>query len=48
MMECDQGVIIRFLSNKRIAADEMTTKLQELFAEHAYKLRIVSFWMGEV
>jgi hypothetical protein len=48
MMEYDQGVIIRFLSNERIAADEITTRLQAQFAEHAYKLRTVRFWIGEV
>jgi hypothetical protein len=48
MMEYDQRVIIRFLSNERIAADEITTRLQAQFAEHAYKLRIVRFWIGEV
>jgi transposase len=47
-MEHDQRVIIRFLSNERIAADEITTKLQAQFAKHAYKLRTVQFWIGEV
>jgi hypothetical protein len=48
MMEYDQRVIIRFLSNERIAADETTTRLRAQFAEHAYKLRTVRFWIGEV
>jgi hypothetical protein len=41
-------VIIRFLSNEEIAADEITTRLQAQFAEYAYKLRTVRFWIGEV
>jgi hypothetical protein len=48
MMEHDQRVIIRFLSNERIAANEITIKLQEQFAEHVYKLRTVRFWIGEM
>jgi hypothetical protein len=48
MMEYDQRVIIRFLSNERTTADEITTRLQIQLAEHAYKLRIVRFWIGEV
>jgi hypothetical protein len=48
MMEYDQRVIIRFLSNDGIAADEITGRLQAQFVEHAYKLRIVRFWIGEV
>jgi hypothetical protein len=47
-MEYDQRVIIRFLSNEAIAADEITTRLQKQFGEHAYKLRIVRFWICEV
>jgi hypothetical protein len=47
-MEYDQSVIIWFPSNKAIAADEITTRLQTQFAEHAYKLRTVRFWIGEV
>jgi hypothetical protein len=48
MMEYDQRVIIRFLSNEGIAADEIITRLQAQFAEHAHKLRTVRFWIGEV
>jgi hypothetical protein len=48
MMGYDQRVIIRFLSNERIAADDITTKFQAQFAEHVYKLRTVRFWIGEV
>jgi hypothetical protein len=46
-MEYDQRVIIRFLSNEGIAADEITTRFQAQFAEHAYKLRTVRFWIGD-
>jgi hypothetical protein len=48
MMEYDQRVITRFLSNEGIASDKITTRLQIQFAEHAYKLRTVRFWIGEV
>jgi hypothetical protein len=48
MMEYDQRMIIRFLSKEGIAADEITTRLQAQFAEHAYKLRTVRFWIGQV
>jgi hypothetical protein len=47
-MEYDQRVIIRFLSNEGIAADEITTRLQAQFAEHMYKLRTGRFEIGEV
>jgi hypothetical protein len=48
MMEHDQRVIIRFLSNEGIADDEIIIKLQAQFVEHVYKLRTVQFWIGEV
>jgi hypothetical protein len=48
MIACDQRVTIRFLSNERIAADEITTGLQAQFAERVSKLRTVRFWIGEV
>jgi hypothetical protein len=48
MMEYDQRVIIRFLSNEGIAAGEITTRLHAQFSEHAYKLRTVRLWIGEV
>jgi hypothetical protein len=47
-MEYNEKVIIWFLSNEGIAADEITIRLQARFAEHAYKLRIVRFWIDEV
>jgi hypothetical protein len=48
MIESDQRVTIRFLSNEGIAADEMTTRFQAQFDQHAYKLRTPRFWIGEV
>jgi hypothetical protein len=47
-MKYDQRVIIRFLSNEAIAADEITTRFQIQFAGHAYKLRTGRFWISEV
>jgi hypothetical protein len=47
-MEYDQRVIIRFLWTERIGANEITNRLQAQFAEYAYKLRTVRFWIGEV
>jgi hypothetical protein len=44
----DQRVIVRFLSNDGIVADEIITRFQAQFGEHAYKLRTVRFWIGEV
>jgi hypothetical protein len=48
MMEYDQRVIIRFLWNDGIDANQITARLQEQFSEHAYKLRTVRFWIAEV
>jgi hypothetical protein len=48
MMEYDQRVIIRFLSNEGISAHEITIILQAQFGEHSSKLRTVQFWVGEV
>jgi hypothetical protein len=48
LIEYDQRVIIRFLSNDGIAADEITTRLQAQFSEQTYKLRTIRFWTGEV
>jgi hypothetical protein len=48
MMEYDQRLIIRFLSTERIGANEITTRLQAQFGQHAYKLRTVQFWITEV
>jgi hypothetical protein len=48
MFEYDQRVIIRFLWNKRIDANQITIRPQAQFDEHAYKLRTVRFWITEV
>jgi hypothetical protein len=48
MMEYGQRVIIRFLGNERIDANQIATRLQAQFAGHAYKLRTVRFWIAEV
>jgi hypothetical protein len=48
MMECDQKVIIRFLWNERINANQIIARLQAQFGEHVYKLRTVRFWIAEV
>jgi hypothetical protein len=48
VIEYDQRVIIRFLSNEGIGADEITTRLQAQFGEHTYKVRTVRFWVTEV
>jgi hypothetical protein len=50
-MEYDQRVIIRFLWNKEIDANQIAARLQTQFDEHAYKLRTVRFrivgvWFG--
>jgi hypothetical protein len=48
MIEYDQRVIIRFLWNEGIDANQITARLQEQFNKHAYKLRTVWFWIAEV
>jgi hypothetical protein len=48
MMEYDQRVIIRFLWNEGIDANQITVRFQTQFDEHAYKLRTVRFWIAEV
>jgi hypothetical protein len=48
MMEYDQRVIIQFLWNKGIAANQITARLQAQFDEHVYKLRTVRFSIAEV
>jgi hypothetical protein len=47
-MEYDQRVIIRFLWKEGIDAHEITHIFQAEFGEHAYALRTVRFWIGEV
>jgi hypothetical protein len=48
MMEYDQRVIIRFLWNERIDANQITARLQTQFDEHVYKLGTIWFWIVEV
>jgi hypothetical protein len=47
MMEYNQRVIIRFLWNDGIDANQITARLQAQFGEHVYKLRTVRFWIAE-
>jgi hypothetical protein len=47
-MEHDQRVIIKFLWNERVDARQIVVRLQEQFVEHAYRLRIVEFWITEI
>jgi hypothetical protein len=48
MMEYDQRMIIQFLWNEGIDANQITARLQAQFGEHAYKFRTVRFWIAEV
>jgi hypothetical protein len=48
MIEYDQRVIIRFLWNERMDANQITARLQAQFDEHAYELRTVRLWIAEV
>jgi hypothetical protein len=47
-MEYDQRVIIKFLLNEGADARDIADRLQAQFDEHAYKLRMVQFWIAEV
>jgi hypothetical protein len=47
-MEYHQSVIIKFLWNDGADARHIATILQEQFAENAYQLRTVQFWMTEI
>jgi hypothetical protein len=40
-------VIIKFLWNERVDARNIASKLQAQFAEHAYQLRTIRFWIAE-
>jgi hypothetical protein len=46
MMESDQRVVIRFLGNDGIEANQITARLQEQFGKHTYKLRMVGMEIG--
>jgi hypothetical protein len=47
-MEYYQRVIIKFLLNEKADARDIADRLQALFGEHAYKLRMIEFWIAEV
>jgi hypothetical protein len=47
-MERIQRVIIKFLLNKQADARVIAGRLQAQFGEHAYKPRMVQFWITEV
>jgi DNA-binding transcriptional MerR regulator len=47
-MECDQKAIIKFLWNEGVDARDIAAILQAQFAEHAYQLRTVQFWITEI
>jgi hypothetical protein len=47
-MKYDQRVIIKFLWNERTDAHQIAAILQAQFAEHAYQLRTVQFWITEI
>jgi hypothetical protein len=47
-MEYDQRVIIRFLHNKKSDTHNITQRPQAQFAQDAYILGTVQFWIGEI
>jgi hypothetical protein len=47
-MEYHQRVIIWFLWNGRINANQITDRLQAQFGKHADKLQIARFWIAEI
>jgi hypothetical protein len=47
-MDHDQRVIIKFLSNERSNASQITDKLQAKFGQYDYQLQIVNFWITEM
>jgi hypothetical protein len=47
-MEYDQRVTIKFLWNEGADACQIAARLQTQFAEHAYRLRTVQFWITEI
>jgi hypothetical protein len=46
-MEYGQRVVIRFLHNEEADVHDITQRLQAQFAQDAYALRTVQFWIGE-
>jgi transposase len=47
-MEDEQRLIIKFLFNDGLDADQITEKLSAQFNEDAYSLRTVQLWIGEL
>jgi hypothetical protein len=47
-MEYEQRVIIKYLANSGLTADETEEKLRAQFAEEAYSLHTVQFCIAEV
>jgi hypothetical protein len=47
-MEYDQRGIIKFLWNDGIDVHDIADRLQAQFAEHAYKPRVIRFWIAEI
>jgi hypothetical protein len=47
-MEYDQRVIIKFLWNEGADIHQSAARLQVQFAEHAYQLPTVQFWITEM
>jgi hypothetical protein len=47
-MEYDQRAIVKFFWTDGTDACKIATRLQAQFAEHAYQLRIVQFWISEI
>jgi hypothetical protein len=41
-------MIITFLLNERVDARTIADRLRAQFSEHAYKLRIIQFWIAKV
>jgi hypothetical protein len=44
----DQRTIIKFLHNEKANAHDIIHRLQVQFAQDAYTIRTIQFWIGEV
>jgi transposase len=47
-LQLEQRIIIKFLRKEGLATDQIVSKLQEHYHEHAYEDRTVRFWMTEL
>jgi transposase len=47
-MDCEQPVIIKFLANDGLGAEEIAEELRALFAEGAFSSRTAQFWIAGV